>query len=94
MASNDADRQALVLKLLRQSPHAAALQPDAQKVARVAAENHQIQGILDTLLADPAFDPAHARASKQHRKSLALIEHVFEWMFFASESFVERAKRG
>jgi hydroxyethylthiazole kinase-like sugar kinase family protein len=93
-ASRDTDRRALVIKLLKQSWHAMALQGDAEEIARVAAENHQIQGVLDNLLDDPTFDAANARASKQHRKSIALIEHVFEWMFFASEPFVERASRG
>ncbi|EIC23081.1 hypothetical protein Thi970DRAFT_00733 [Thiorhodovibrio frisius] len=89
-----ADRQRLLEGLLARSRYQSALQPMHDQVLRVACENHQIAALLDRLAADSESSPKSASRFKRRRKDLALIEDVFEWVFFASDGFVERAKGG
>lgn len=89
-----AARTRLLEALLANSRYRDALHPMRDQVVRVACENQQVAALLDRLNADPSFSVSSAQRRGHHRKAVALIEDVFEWMFFASDDFVERARRG
>lgn len=87
-------RRKLLLRLLDKSPYRRKLLEQEEDIARVALANANIRQALDRILNDPDY----ASSGKIHRRRLAAplatINHLYEWVFFASDSFVERARRG
>lgn len=91
---DDDARRELLRRLLRDSPYRRSLADKAEEIARIALANTAVRQALDRILADP--DQARIGRSSRRRLAgpLATIRHLHEWVYFASDSFVERARRG
>lgn len=87
-------RRELLQRLLQRSPYRCKLLGQEDDIVRVALTNMSVCKALDRILADPDY----ASSGRIHRRRLATpvatINHLFEWVYFASDSFVERACRG
>lgn len=94
MAPSDEDRRRLVLTLLERSRYRRGLRARADDVARVVVANTQLRGAVDAILADRDFASLGRIDGKRLGRQKALIDHMLEWAYFASDEFVERAKRG
>ncbi|MFC3225704.1 hypothetical protein ACFOGJ_00580 [Marinibaculum pumilum] len=92
--ADDTARRALVLSLLERSPYRRGLRPHGDEVARVAIANDQLRGAMDEIIADPDYASLGRIDGRRLKRQKALIEHMLEWVYFASSDFVERAKRG
>lgn len=90
----DTKRRDLLRRLLEDSPYRRRLRDQADEIVRVALGNDAVCRALDRILADPDY----ASGGRLNRRRLAgphaTIRHLLEWVFFASGSFVERARRG
>jgi hypothetical protein len=91
---DDAKRRALVLALLQRSPYRKGLRRVQDRIAEVALANNQVRKALDGIIADADYSASGRVDGRRHRAALATIRHLFEWIFFASDTFVERARRG
>lgn len=93
-AAAEARRKDLLQDLLRESPYHHSLRDQAGRIAEVALGNTNVRRALDRIMADPDY----ADLRRIHRRRLAgplrTIRHLFEWVYFASDTFVERARRG
>lgn len=90
----DPQRRQLLLKLLERSPYRRALRPQGERICAVALQNAKVRTALDAILADADYAALDRVDAKRHAAHLATIRHLFEWIHFASDDFVERARRG
>ena len=91
---DDKARKDLVLTLLERSPYRRGLRPMRDEVARVAIANRQLCTAMDTILADQDYVALGRIDGRRLGRQKALIDGMLEWVYFASDEFVERAKRG
>ena len=91
---DDAQRRTLVLALLRCSPYRRSLRQQQDRIAEVAMANTQVRKALDGIIADVDYAVSGKVNGQRHEAALIIIRHLFEWIFFASDTFVERARRG
>ncbi len=91
---DDTRHRDLLRRLLDESPYRRSLRTQEAEIARVALNNASIREALDRILADPEY----AASGRIHRRRLtaplATVRHLHEWIYFASDSFVERARLG
>lgn len=90
----DTQRRELLQRLLEQSPYRRKLRGQAEDIARVALKNVSVCKALDRVLADPDYTSCGRIHRRRQAAPVATINHLFEWVYFASDSFVERARRG
>lgn len=90
----DEARRSVVLALVERCPYRRGLRPMRDDVARVALANDQLRAAIDAMLADAGPDGAGRIDDPRFRRQRRLIEHMLEWVYFASDDFVERARRG
>lgn len=91
---HDAERRALILTLLQRCPYRRSLRQARDRIAEVALANTQVRAALDDIISDDGYAASGRVDRRRHRAALATIEHLFEWIFFASDIFVQRARRG
>ena len=91
---DDAQRRGLIFALLRRSPYRRGLRQQQDRIAEVALANTQVRKALDGIIADADYAVSGKVNGQRHEAALVTIRHLFEWIFFASNTFVERARRG
>jgi len=93
-AAAEARRRELLQDLLRESPYRSSLMGKAERIADVALTNTNVRRALDRILADPDYTTMRRLNRRRLAGPLGTIRHLYEWVYFASDSFVERARRG
>ena len=94
MEPRDEDRRRLILDLLQHSRYRRGLQQRSDDVVRVILANRQLCGAVDAILADRDYASLGRIDRKRLGRQKALVDHMLEWAYFASDEFVERAKGG
>ncbi|MEQ8347101.1 MAG: hypothetical protein RIB84_21240 [Sneathiellaceae bacterium] len=94
MEPSDEDRRRLVGDLLQRSRYRRGLQQRSDEVIRVVLANRQLRGAVDAILADRDYSSLGRIDRRRLGHQKALIDHMLEWAYFASDEFVERARRG
>lgn len=91
---NDARHRDLLQRLLDESPYRRSLRTQEAEIARVALSNVSIREALDRILADPDYATTGRIDRRRLGAQLGTVRHLHEWIYFASDSFVERARLG
>lgn len=84
----------LLRRLLEDSPYRRSLRKQEAEIARVALNNVSIREALDRILADPDYVAGGRIDRRRLAAPLATVRHLHEWIYFASDSFIERARLG
>lgn len=91
---DDTRHRDLLRRLLDESPYRRSLRKQEADIARVALSNVSIREALDRILADPEYAVGGRLDRRRLAAPLGTVRHLHEWIYFASDSFVERARLG
>lgn len=94
MGDLEDSRREVLRRLLEDSPYRRALRHQTDEIVRVALGNDAARSAVDRILADPDYAAGGRLNRKRLAPPLTTLRHLFEWIYFASDSFVERARRG
>jgi hypothetical protein len=84
----------LVCVLMKRSPYYRDLEPQLHQILELAHSNHAVREAIEAIFEHSNFAATGHVRPNQCKQQRNLVEAFFEYLFFASPTFVNRAARG